>query len=503
MAGRLVAGEGSRVFDGAALDSRRVEPAQLFFALEGERTDGHRFVADAGRRGAAAAVVHREVELDAGEVDPGEHASGDTVRGMEPPEAGAETSAEDFGLIRVENTFGALHDLTRHVRRQVPERLVALTGSVGKTTTKELLAVLLARRYRVARNPGNLNNLYGFPLSLLNIADDTEWMVAEMGMSTPGELAEVSRLGRPDVALLTNVRPVHLEFFDSLRAIAEAKAELFEGLRAGGLVVANAGDPEVVRVVRRHRRRDSRARVAWFRLDTGDGESPSSVAAGVGIPQAQYRATDIESRSPAAGPGHRFRLHTPGGVGAVELPLYGVHNVENFLAAAAVAAELGVSLTDLVAAAAMVEPAAGRGVVHRLAGDVTVLDESYNSNPWALVRALEGAAGLSARRRWAVLGDMLELGAEALEFHRRAGREAVRYGFDPVVGVGELARELASSASEAGAEAPWFETAAEAAEWAAAELRDGDLVLVKGSRGVALEEVVDRLLARREREGGV
>ena len=320
MAGRLVAGEGSRVFDGAALDSRRVEPGQLFFALEGECTDGHRFVADAGRRGAAAAVVHREVEVDPGEVEPGEHASGDPVQGVESPEAGAETSAEDFGLIRVDNTFGALHDLTRHVRRQVPERLVALTGSVGKTTTKELLAVLLARRYRVARNPGNLNNLYGFPLSLLNIPDDTEWMVAEMGMSTPGELGRVSRLGRPDVALLTNVRPVHLEFFDSLRAIAEAKAELFEGLRAGGLVVANAGDPEVVRVVRRHQRRDSRVRVAWFRLETGDAESPPSTATDeetpeTETPEAQYRATDIEPPPPAAGPGHRFRLHTAEGVG--------------------------------------------------------------------------------------------------------------------------------------------------------------------------------------------
>jgi UDP-N-acetylmuramoyl-tripeptide--D-alanyl-D-alanine ligase len=491
MKGRLVAGEGSRLFDGAALDSRRVRPGELFFALEGERTDGHRFVADAGRRGAAAAVIHRSVGRT-GKAEVGE-----------------------LGLIRVVNTYDALHDLTRHVRRQVPEHLVAITGSVGKTTTKEFLAVLLARRFRVARNPGNLNNLFGFPLALLGIPDDTEWMVAEMGMSTPGELGQVSRLGRPDVAVFTNVRPVHLEFFASVRAIAEAKAELLEGLLEGGLLVINADEPELVRMAGQHRMRDPRARIVGYRVESADG----SVAVADSEPglrgEAGYRATGLEGISLRGAPrgvqgvGQRFRLVTPQGSVAVDLPLHGVHNVENFLAAAATAGELGVPLADLAAAAAELVPVSGRGEVHRLSGDVTVVDDSYNSNPIALTRALESAESLPGQRRWAVLGEMLELGVKGPELHRAAGREAARRGFDPVCGVGELARELVRAAAETGGwrgvrsgegtgvTTSWFATAAEAADWAAKELCDGDLVLVKGSRGVGLEAVVRRLLETR------
>lgn len=471
MAGRLVTGDGSRVFTGAALDSRTVERGQLFFALEGERTDGHRFVGDAGERGAAAAVIHREIVREA-------------------------TRPTETGLIRVENTYSALQDLTRHVRRQVPERLVAITGSVGKTTTKEILAALFGRRFRVARNPGNLNNLFGFPLALLNIPDDTEWMVAEMGMSTPGELREISRLGRPDVAVFTNVRPVHLEFFGSLHAIAEAKAELLDGLRQGGLVVANAADPEVLRIARRHRERDPRARVVEYWMENpGRSEPPGSL----GEASADYRATAIVALGD--GPGHRLRLEAPEGSVSVELPLLGLHNVENFLAAAATAAEIGIPLADLAAAAKGLAPAAGRGEIHRLPGGVVVIDDSYNSNPSALGWALEGAAALRGAtgtgRCWAVLGDMLELGEEGPAFHRQAGGEAVRQGFGLVAGVGELASELVREAGEAGGRTAWFATAAEAAEWAAKELRDGDLVLVKGSRGVGLEAVVQGLLKER------
>ena len=202
MHGRIVGPDGDRRMNGIELDTRRLSPGQLFFALVGESSDGHRYLEDAARRGASAAVVHRD----------------------DLPQV------EGLTLVRVDDTYRALHDLTRHVRRQVPEHLVAITGSAGKTSTKELLALLLARRFRVAKSEGNFNNLYGFPLSLLNIPDDTEWMVAEMGMSESGELGKVSRLGRPDVAVYTNVRPVHLEFFGSLEAIARAKAELLEGL---------------------------------------------------------------------------------------------------------------------------------------------------------------------------------------------------------------------------------------------------------------------------------
>ena len=447
-------------FAGAAIDSRKVSGGELFFALPGTRVDGHGFVGAALDRGAAAAVIDR---ARAAEVDPG------------------------ASRIEVADPFQALHALTRHVRRRVPRQLVGVTGSAGKTTTKELLAAMLERRYRTAASPGNLNNLYGFPLALLGAPDDIEWMVAEMGMSEPGELGRISQLARPDAVLLVNVRPVHLEFFGTLDRIAEAKAEIFLGLpEDGGIVVANADDPQVVRVTRR-RIATSGGEVAWYSLagaaPPGDGE-------------LALRVRDLEC--PVEGqPGSRFMLEAPGeGYGVrVRLPLIGRHNVENCLAAATAAHRFGVPLEAIAEAASAAAPASMRGVLRQV-GEAQVYDDSYNSNPDAVARALEAVAQLPAKRRWTVLGDMLELGPEGPRFHREAGRRAARLGFDPVVGVGELAREIVLGAEEEGARSVWFATALEAAEFAARELRAGDLLLVKGSRGVGLEVVVDHVLPR-------
>lgn len=446
MRGELTSGMGEARWQGAALDSRAITGGELFFALPGERTDGHRYVGQALEAGAAAVVVQQSVPA----LPPG-------------------------GRIRVDDTLEALHRLTRHVRARTPQRLVAVTGSIGKTTTKEILAELLAQRYRVARNPGNLNNLYGFPVALLGIPEDTEWMVAEMGMSRPGELSRVSRLGRPEVAVFTNVKPAHLEFFGSLRAVAEAKAELLDGLSPDGLVVANREDPEVVRFVSRHP-----GPKIWFAMQ---GE-------------ADYRIADLEPLNDAVG--SRFRLLAGNVEQAVELPLHGRYNVANFLAAAACAHALGVPLAELAKAAERVEAPPMRGVIHRGTRDITLIDDSYNSNPAALREALSSAAGLGGKRHWAVLGNMLELGAAAASLHREAGRQAAQAGFSPVVGVGELTLELVAGAAEAGADTGWFESAAAAAATITAELQPGDVVLVKGSRGVGLEVVVQSLLAEVE-----
>jgi UDP-N-acetylmuramoyl-tripeptide--D-alanyl-D-alanine ligase len=455
-------------------------------------------------------------------------------------------------LIQVADTLAALHDVARVVRRRVPRRLIGITGSAGKTTTKELLAAMLATRYRVARNPGNFNNLYGFPLALLNVPDDAEWMVAEMGMSTPGELRQLSLLGRPDVALFTVVRPAHLQSFDSLRGIAEAKAELLAGLAPGGLVVANAGDPEVVRIALRYlaegagkdggkdheggalenpagiavpalgQVRGSR-RVVWYGIRSAAGQAAGSEASHALVPRLDVEAVDLAPGETPAGIGSRFVLLAGGRSQEVWLPLHGLYNVENCLAAAACAFALGVPLADVAAAAEQARPAAGRGVVHRVvlpgareegeqgpardvgergdhgargaSGDLTVIDDSYNSNPDALEKALAGAAQLPAARRLAVLGDMLELGPESPRFHRQGGLAAARLGFDAVAGVGELARELAAGARAGGAAAAWHPNAGAAADWAAAAVRPGDVVLVKGSRGIGLDAVVRRLLA--------
>ncbi|MCZ6507624.1 MAG: UDP-N-acetylmuramoyl-tripeptide--D-alanyl-D-alanine ligase [Acidobacteria bacterium] len=439
MGGEVIGAPADTRWRGAVLDSRQVGGAELFFALPGEQTDGHRFVADALARGAAAAVVARGVDAEG-------------------------------ALIRVADGYRALHALTRAVRRRAPEHLVAVTGSVGKTTTKELLAAMLAERYRVGSTPGNLNNLYGFPLALLGIDDDTQWMVAEMGMSVPGELGQISRLGQPEVAVFTNVRAAHLESFGSLRSIARAKAELLEGLAPDGLVIANADDPEVMWIAARHAGR--------------------TVTYGVESTTADVRAVDLEARHPV---GTRFRLLAEGVESPVEqwleLPLHGRYNVENCLAAAATALALSVSVEAIAEAILGLEPGPGRGVVHALAGGAVLIDDSYNSNPSALAQALEAAAVLPGQRHWAVLGDMLELGDRGPRYHQEAGAVAAAAGYDPIYGVGELSRELVAGAAAGGATTGWWATADEAA----AELepaRSGDVVLVKGSRAIGLERVV-------------
>ncbi len=390
------------------------------------------------------------------------------------------------------DTYRALHALTRTVRERVPERLVAITGSAGKTTTKELLAAMLARRFRTERSRGNFNNLYGFPLSLLNISDDCQWMVAEMGMSTPGELRQISLLGRPDAAVFTNVKPAHLENFASLRDIADAKAELLAGLKQGGLVVANADDSQVMRIVERHR---AEGDVAGVRYVLYGMAKPEDTDAGT------LQVTASAPRALGDRPGSRFELTAGGESVVVELPLHGLYNVENCLAAAACAHALGVPLPEIAAAVAASEPGPGRGEVHRRDG-LTIIDDSYNSNPDAAGKALASARQLEARRHVAILGDMLELGPRSPSFHREVGEQAAELGFALVIGVGELARELADTARQHGTESLWFADAGQAAQWAAAarargELGDGDAVLVKGSRGVGLEVVAHALCAER------
>lgn len=455
MRGQILAGDPTSRFSTAAIDSRKVADGALFFALPGARTDGHDFLDKALAAGAAGVVVHRP----------------------DPPRG-------DAVWVRVDDTFRALHDLTRAVRRTVPRHLVGITGSTGKTTTKELLAAMLGRCFVTAKSPGNLNNLYGFPVALLGIPEGCEWMVAELGMSTPGELGAVSELARPDVAVFTNVRPAHLANFGDLAAIAEAKAELLRGLDPDGLVVANAHDPWVMKIAGRHA-----GRVIRYGVETGD---PADA-------ELDIAARDVGLRRGAVG--CRFVLVVDGSEVSVTLPLHGLYNVENFLAAAAAAHALGVPPTEIAASVASVTGAPMRGQVHRLAQGAWLVDDAYNANPAAVSRALESAAAMVAShgrgRAIAILGDMLELGPEAPAFHRTAGEQAVRHGFALVAGVGPLSRETVTAARAAGVEGHDFEDASAAADWATAfltpRLEPGDVVLVKGSRGIALEAVGDAL----------
>ena len=453
MEATVVAGDPTHRWRGAEIDTRRLRGDEIFFALPGTQVDGHDFVPRAIEQGAAVVVIHREVE-------------------------GSESDADGVAWLRVDDTYRALHALTRAVRDEVPEQLVAITGSAGKTTTKEMLAAMLGSTFRTDRSPGNFNNLFGFPLALLGIADDCQWMVAEMGMSTPGELGEVSRMGRPEVALFTNIRPVHLENFPDLGGIAEAKAELLQGLAPGGLIVANADDPEVVGLVERHAPQGSRRIFYGFEAS------------------ADVRGFDLEAGP--GGTGSRFRLVVDGGGEVViELAVHGLYNAENCLAAAACAQAVGVPLDAIAAAMAEFRPARLRGEVVSSLGGPTLVDDCYNSNPDAAKKALESAHHLPARRRWAVLGDMLELGPREDAFHGEVGRRAAELGFR-VLGVGSLSRSLVEAAKTHGASAEWLPDASSAARRLRSaldegELGEGDVVLVKGSRGVGLE-VASRVL---------
>lgn len=439
---------------GYSIDSRTVRAGDLFFAIRGEHHDGHRFVAEVLNKGALAAVVSRD---------------------FQPAQVG-----DDRRLIRVEDTLAALQRLASAALGDWRGQEVAITGSMGKTTTKEMTAAALAAAGRVIKTAGNLNNDYGLPLSILKMesdgahAEDFDYAVFEMGMNHAGEIARLAEIAPPDCGVVTVVAPVHLEFFDSIDRIGEAKAELVAGIKPGGVAVLNADDPRVARM------RQSRGDIAYrmFGIESA----------------AEVMARDIASDGLN---GMRFRLVTPRGEASVSLAVAGRHNVYNALAAAAVADHYGAALESISAALAEAVSPRMRGEVVRLANGITVVDDSYNSNPRALVEMVKTiSANRGDGRRIVVAGEMLELGTTGPALHREAGRQIARLGIDLLIGVRGLAAEIVEGAREAGmpADATVFcATPDEAAEALQHEARAGDLVLVKGSRGVKTEVVVERL----------
>jgi UDP-N-acetylmuramoyl-tripeptide--D-alanyl-D-alanine ligase len=427
---------------GVAVDSRAARPGQLFVAIRGARVDGHDFAAEAVSRGARA------------------------VLGERMPAA----LPEGCPIITAPDPAAALSALAALVRKRTGFRLAAITGSSGKTTTKEFTTAILSRRFAVERTPGNQNSAVGFPMGLLNLPRVPDWMVGEMGMSAKGELSRLSRSFEPDVAAITNVAPAHLAFFDSIDDVARAKSEILDGLKPEGTFVANADDARVAAIAARWKGRSIRF-----------GRSA----------EADVRGEEFE----AGESGTRFRLKTPAGEAAIDLPLPGVHQAVNFLAASAVAIAAGATADDCAAAAPGVAASPHRGEFRRHASGALLYDDSYNSNPAALRAALDTLAGFAATRRIAVLGDMRELGPEEQTWHRELGRYASSRA-DRLVCVGELARFYGEAAVAAGFPADAIQyaaTAEEAARLLEGTLRDGDAVLFKGSRAVGLDRAVEAL----------
>jgi len=376
-------------------------------------------------------------------------------------------------MIRVDDVAAALARAGAFARQRIRGKVVAITGSAGKTTTKEFVAAGLQASLKVHRTRGNLNNELGLPLSILSCPDDAEAAVFEMGMNGPGQIAFLARLADPDVGLVTNVLPVHLEFFDSVDDIAAAKGELFAVLRPNATSVVNLDDENV---------RIQAARHAGLRVTFGRAEN------------ADLRLLSIADRfAPGAGLifEHAGQSHT------LALKIGGAHAAHDALAAVAAVAACGLPLGPTLEAIAAVEAAPGRGRLTRLPEDVVVVDDTYNSNPEALASVLGTLkASTPAGRRVLVMGDMLELGPRSVAFHSAAGEIAAASGVALLVGVGPLARHAVDAAKRAGIEGQIMGDAAQAAKAVPELTRPGDLVVVKGSRGVRLELVVEALIAR-------
>jgi UDP-N-acetylmuramoyl-tripeptide--D-alanyl-D-alanine ligase len=442
---------------GVSIDSRSVKPGELFLAIRGPRHDGHGFVADALAGGAASGVVARESAAHY------------------PPEIRTR-------LLVVDDTLRALQLLARKYcdrwRAAKPgRRVAAVTGSAGKTTTKEILAELLAARFRVLKSEGNLNNEYGLPLTIFRLGDDQDAAVFELGMSRRGELTRLAEIAKPDVGVVTNVAPVHLEFFSSIDEIALAKRELIEGL--GGpdpVAVLNADDSRVARF----------AEVARGRIHFYSVAQP-----------AEFRATSIEGRGIQ---GSAFDFETPSGCARLELPLVGRHNVLNALAALAAASEWGITAADASRVLRNLSPAAMRGEILRFADGFAVINDCYNSNPVALERMIDLLCETPGyRRRILVAGAWREIGPTSAELHRATGRYAAQKKLDWIIGVDGDAREFVRGAQEAGHSADrsrFFDTSEEAAEFLTGFVTPGDLLLVKGSRGVQMEVIAAALRER-------
>ena len=448
--GRIRSGEREVEVGNVVTDTRTLQPGDFFIALRGARFDASDFVGEAFQKGAAGAIV----------------------------EKGFAGSGQRFSqaLIEVDDTTRALQSLAHAVRKASGTQVVAITGSAGKTTTKEAIADFLSAHFRVVKNKGNLNNQIGLPLSLLRLRERPDVAVMELGMNHAGEISTLVAVAEPETRVWTNVGDAHIGFFPSPDAIADAKAEILERAEPGHVLVCNADDPRVM------------VRAASFAGRTLTFGSASG---------ATVRAVEVENRGVD---GMRARVVTPAGERVVDTPLLGRGNLANVLAATAVALEFKVPLDHIVSAANGLRPADRRGAIRRLRDGIVLIDDSYNSSPSAVAAALD-VVGRETRfsRRVAVLGEMLELGSHSVALHRASGAAAAAAGVDLLFVIGgEPARALAAAAIAAGMPAAAVRHAdrSETADRIiAAAIQAGDLVLVKGSRGTRTDIVADRIAA--------
>jgi UDP-N-acetylmuramoyl-tripeptide--D-alanyl-D-alanine ligase len=435
---------------GYSIDSRTIAAGELFFAVKGDRVDGHGYVEAALNDGAVAAVV--------------------SMRWLKP------ALVDETKLMRVPDegpgcVLQSMQRLANQVRRKWGRRVIGVTGSAGKTTTKECIAQVLSAKFNVLKTEGNLNNHFGVPLTLLRLDPVHEVAVLEMGMNHAGEIRTLAKIAEPDWAVVSNVAEVHLEHFaDGLQGIARAKYELVESLPKNGIAVLNADDKYV--------------------LDFGRGMGDRAILYGTSS-LASVRAVDIQDLGLE---GSRFVVENHGSRQAIHLSLIGRHNILNALAAIATGLQCGMDLSVCCAAAEKMAPNEKRGEVILWRG-AKVINDCYNSNPLALNSMIVMLGGVEAKRRIVVAGEMLELGPEGAALHAQCGEAAADAGIDLVLGVRGLAKELVDAARRKGVRSEFMATPELAGEWLETNLRDGDVVLLKASRGVQLERALTVLQA--------
>jgi UDP-N-acetylmuramoyl-tripeptide--D-alanyl-D-alanine ligase len=438
-------------FLGISTDSRTLRPGELFVALVGEHFDGHQFVQQAASSGAAGVVVALE---EAGKLN---------------------TRSLPIPVIGVTDTLRAFGDLASFWRGRYSIPVVAITGSNGKTTTKEMVAAILNRTWKVLKNHGTLNNLVGVPLTLLQLDSTHEAVVVEMGMNQPGEIERLTEIVRPSLGMITNIQPAHLEGLGELDAIQAAKGALFAGMAAPGTIVVNRDDRRVLK------------EAAGF-----PGRQVGFSAKGHSAEVSLERVLGMD------GGGSRFLLRLPEETLEIRLPVLGLHHIKNAVAAAAVAWALNLPANSIAVALGNFQPVDKRMEVLALPGDIHLINDTYNANPGSMAAALETLMQVSKQgRAFAVLGDMLEMGGESAFFHRQVGRIAAEEGVDHLLAMGKQASHFLAGAAEGGMARDQLTEAADHEKIATQVyglLAAGDWVLVKGSRGMRMEKVVEALI---------
>lgn len=429
-----------RGFTSVSTDTRSLQPGALFVALQGPSFDGHRFVETAREKGAVGALVSEIVETT-------------------------------LPVIRVQDTRRSLGELASGWRQQHPVPVVGVTGSNGKTTVKEMIAAILREKSDVLATRGNLNNDIGMPLTLLGLREE-RFVVLEMGANHPGEIAYLTRIARPDVAVITNAGAAHLEGFGDLYGVARAKGEILDGLPSKGVAVLNADDPRLP---------------IWLEMRS----SGPMLTFGFS-PDAEVHAdpSDVTTHWTQTGFHSRFRVKSPAGEFSVELALAGEHNLRNALAAIAACQALGVDTPAIQRGLVSLQPVPGRLMCHITASGLRVIDDSYNANPdsmAAAVQVLRSAPG----RRLLVMGDLAELGEAATALHYQVGQDAKTAGIDALWSCGELSRAATDGFGEQGRSFPELQSLIDELQ---RTLVAGDTVLIKGSRSARMERVVNALV---------